>query len=511
MSADQDAHDAKSSAGTTNHQGPDVGVAPMMSFKDLAGLSPGTRSALTALTSKHTSAVHDAMGSTFTKITERLINQSPAVQPIFELPKFAQPPAMEAFRKLMEPPGRSWLEIASAGQLGNLSDVARSLTASISAGASPRHAGFDSLARLSSAASPRLLPGFSALSAGADPTAAFKGIFDHTRMFAGDTSLGEKLLGKSTETFRKLTQQMAGLSGASHPSGFSHGLFEASADNWPGAGVSAALEAITRHTQLSLTEHMQKWSMPGLSGWIDGALRPVAESIFATMQSWRKLADDGLWAARFALKMALAAKDAVLRGDLLTVTIFVREWLGFKHVSPTLLTSAALVLLDMAAWLPGTPGDDPVPKLRSLTLVEHRRTQRLITDPNLRIAGKSVISLDQPVNTDAGTSTTLLELVAAKSIRDTAPDASDDGIADPRLRQVYSRLTARERRIFLQRSHSRTWADAAAAAGESPRAGEQLRRKVKRLSGLITAQTAATHTESPPQQPRNSQGRVVGQ
>ncbi|AWG64781.1 hypothetical protein DDT46_13910 [Mycobacteroides abscessus] len=511
MSADQD---AESSADTTNHQGPDAGAAPMMSFKGLAGLSQGTRSALSALTSQHTSAVHDSLGSTFAKITERLINQSPAMQPIFELPKFAQPPAMEAFRKLMEPPGRSWLEIVSAGQprpwLGDLSDVVGSLTASISAGALPRHAGFDSLAGFSSAASTRLLPGFSALSAGADPAAAFKGIFDHTRMFAADTSLGGKLLGESTETFRKLTQQMAGLSGPVHLPGFSHGLFEASAHSWPGAGVSAAMEALTRHTQSSLSEHMQKWSMPGLTGWIDDALRPAAESIFATMQSWRKLADDGLWAARLALKMALAAKDAVLRGDLLTVKTFIREWLGFKHISPTLLASAALVLLDIAAWLPGTVGDDPVPKLRSLTLAEHRRTQRLITDPKVRIAGKSVISLDQSVRTDTGTCTTLLELVAAKPIRDTALDASDD-LDDPRMQHMYGRLTERERRIFLQRSHSRTWADAAAAAGESPQAGEQLRRKVKRLSGLITAQTAATHTESHPRQRRNPQGRAVGQ
>ncbi|WP_157895841.1 hypothetical protein [Mycobacteroides chelonae] len=507
MSADQD---AESSADTTNHHGPDAGAAPMMSFKGLAGLSQGTRSALSALTSQHTSAVHDSLGSTFAKITERLINQSPAMQPIFELPKFAQPPAMEAFRKLMEPPGRSWLEIVSAGQprpwLGDLSDVVGRLTASISAGASPRHAGFDS-----AAASTRLLPEFSALSAEADPAAAFKGIFDHTRMFAADTSLGGKLLGESTETFRKLTQQMAGLSGPVHLPGFSHGLFEASAHSWPGAGVSAAMEALTRHTQSSLTEHMQKWSMPGLTGWIDDPLRPAAESIFATMQSWRKLADDGLWAARLALKMALAAKDAVLRGDLLTVKTFIREWLGFKHISPTLLTSAALVLLDIAAWLPGTVGDDPVPKLRSLTLDEHRRTQRLITDPNRRIGGKSVISLDQSANPDAGTSTTLLELIAAMPARDTELDASRDGLYDPRLQHVYGRLTERERRIFRQRSESRTWADAAAAAGESPQAGEQLRRKVKRISGLITAQTAEAHAESHSRQPRNSQGRAVGQ
>lgn len=83
----------------------------------------------------------------------------------------------------------------------------------------------------------------------------------------------------------------------------------------------------------------------GHTSWTSAALGGSLESITAHMQSWSRLAEAGHWIARLALRMALAAKDAVIRGDRETVKQFMLDWLGFKKISWDLVNSASLVLL----------------------------------------------------------------------------------------------------------------------------------------------------------------------
>ncbi len=256
--------------------------------------------------------------------------------------------------------------------------------------------------------------------------------------------------------------------------------------------ATGAMDRWMRQTQQSLIDTMRQWKMPSAPNWMTEAMRAPHEAVTAMMRTWSTLAGAGSWAARIALRMAMAAKQAVERGDLDAVKRFMREWLGFRVIPIDLIHSASLVLLDIEEWLPDGLGlldlddYDPCPKLRSLTLAEHRRLTRFITDPERPLNGHPVRSLNAPVRTHEST-TTLLELVAAKPQHET-----DDDLDDPRLQMLLDKLTDRERRIFRERGHTRNWHDAAVACGQPPAAGERLRRKAKRLSEQIRAQVANT-------------------
>lgn len=260
-------------------------------------------------------------------------------------------------------------------------------------------------------------------------------------------------------------------------------------------------------SQGAMREAMGQWSssMPS-TAWMTETIRGPAESIAAMMRGWSILADSGHWAARLALRMALAAKRAVMRGDIDAVKRFLCDWLGFslKRVTPDLVNSASLILLEDQAWLPDdalTLDYDPCQKLRTLTLAEHR-SSRLITDPHRQANYQPVMSLNKPiVGADAGpgSTTTLLDLVAAKPRPELV--TTEDDISDPRVLRVLAKLTDRERRIAEERGHAgTTWAEAAVACGGTAGDGERLRRKVKRLSKSVSAPATAPclgRTETP--------------
>jgi hypothetical protein len=249
---------------------------------------------------------------------------------------------------------------------------------------------------------------------------------------------------------------------------------------WSGAtafeGVTAAMH---RHVQ-------------GLSSWMetthraamDGLWRAPEESIAKMLQSFSALADHGVaWGWR-ALGAALRAQRAVLRGDLEAIVRFMREWLGFKRTPHTLVDAAAAVLLEEAAWLPaGLAGDDKLcPLIKKLTVREHRNF-RPLGDTELR--GRSVDSLDREVmiSRDEAVRVPLVEVVPAPP-----PPPSEDDISDPRLVWILDRLTERERQIVrMKAKEGRTWPDAAVSCGATLKDGENLRRKVKRLSKAADA------------------------
>jgi hypothetical protein len=218
--------------------------------------------------------------------------------------------------------------------------------------------------------------------------------------------------------------------------------------------------------------------LPRQNLWLDGLLGGSEDSIVGIMRSWSALADRGDRLCRLALRMALAAKDAVLRGDVAAVERFVREWLGFKRVTEPLVDAASSVLIDEHAWLPhglSAMDYDLRPRLRKLTIDQHRNF-RSITET--RLCGQRVLSLNKAVPLSADSTTTLAELVAAKPAT-----ASENDISDPRLLRIFAKLSGREQEIVrAQALEERTWPDAAVSCGGTPAEGANLARKVRRLS-----------------------------
>lgn len=95
-----------------------------------------------------------------------------------------------------------------------------------------------------------------------------------------------------------------------------------------GAGGAMAdhlsiFDKVMGDSQQAMREAMGQWSssMPS-TAWMTEAMRGPAESIAAMMRGWSILADGGHWAARLALRMALAAKRAVMHGDIDAVKRF---------------------------------------------------------------------------------------------------------------------------------------------------------------------------------------------
>lgn len=151
------------------------------------------------------------------------------------------------------------------------------------------------------------------------------------------------------------------------------------------------------------------------------------------------------------------------------------------------MASATLVLLNVQSWLPtgAVPLDfDPCPKLRKLTLAEHRAVNRLSIDPELRFRKRPLLSLEQPVKvTDSDTTpTSLRELLPDRAAPD-PPAAAEPEFSDPRIVRVWWRLTPREQEILRVKAQPGvTWAAAAVECGGTPAEGEKLRRKVNRLA-----------------------------
>lgn len=261
-----------------------------------------------------------------------------------------------------------------------------------------------------------------------------------------------------------------------------------SGDRWPwskctGAGASEGVTAaMHRHVQ-----GLAAWAETTHRAAMDAVWRAPQQSITSMLQSFSVLADQGVsWGWR-ALWAALRAQEAVLRGDLKTIVRFLREWLGFKRTPHTLVDAASAVLLEEAAWLPaGLAGDDKVvPLIKKLTVREHRNF-RLLGDTQL--GGRPVDSLDRKiaVSRDEAVRVPLVEVVPAPP-----PPPAEDDISDPRLLQIMDKLTEREREILWTKAEEgRTWVDAAVSSGATLKDGDNLRRKVKRLSKTAAASAA---------------------
>ncbi|WP_198351818.1 hypothetical protein [Streptomyces typhae] len=107
-----------------------------------------------------------------------------------------------------------------------------------------------------------------------------------------------------------------------------------------------------------------------------------------------------------------------------------------------------------------------------------------------RAGGSRVVLLDTPL----GHEVTLYDLVAGSP---TPPELALGALPDdPRLTAVLNALTPAERRVALAWAHPAvaTWAEAALAAGAADpvKAGERVRRKLKRLGQqqVVRAQAA---------------------
>ncbi|MFG1930729.1 hypothetical protein ACGFK1_08725 [Mycobacterium sp. NPDC048908] len=266
-----------------------------------------------------------------------------------------------------------------------------------------------------------------------------------------------------------------------------------------GRDYGSSIDKLMRESQQAIQEFMRQRSLvPDPAAWMRDLAGPV-ESIADMMRSWWPAADRGLRAARVALRAALKVVQLLASNDpdaREAVQQFLIDWLGFRHRSHDLVCSATLVLLDVQSWLPtgARPLDfDPRPRLRKLTLAEHRAANRLSIDPELRFQKRPLLSLEQPVQvTDCDTTPiSLRELLPDRA----APDPSaviDPEISDPRIARLWWRFTDREREILRVKAQPKvTWAEAAVECGGTASEGEKLRRKVKNMAKKESAESSA--------------------
>ncbi|SBS78312.1 conserved hypothetical protein [uncultured Mycobacterium sp.] len=260
------------------------------------------------------------------------------------------------------------------------------------------------------------------------------------------------------------------------------------------------IDEIMRRSQRSIHDFMYGSSrFPDPLSWMNDALREPAESITEMMRSLWPLADRGMRAAQLALRTALNLVRMLERSEphaREAVRKFLLDWLDFQHVSWDLVCSATLVLMNVGSWLPDglfSLNFDPRPRLRALTLKEHRAVTRLSTDSDLSFRGKPLLSLDQPVTVSDGDGApaVLRDLVADRAAPD--PAAVEDEITDPRILRVWWKFTDRERQILREKSQPRvTWPAAAVACGGTAAEGDRLRRKVRRLARAEDSADAPT-------------------
>jgi hypothetical protein len=304
-------------------------------------------------------------------------------------------------------------------------------------------------------------------------------------------------------------------------SGIADALKTLDSVRWPLFGASSAMDTLGVLSQgwethvsamadvfTTTSDSMRKltsalWSDVDHSGFMDRVMGGHSEALVDMLKSWSERADRGVWAAQMALRMALRTVEAVKRGDVDAVRRFMRKFLGFTKLSGDLVTSATLALLDVTRWLPEgllALDFDPCPKLRAMTLAEHRSLKRELTDPDkpaLRLCGQPLLSLDMPVKVSDEVTVPLSELRRDKSAPDPAAVYEEKDISDPRVLRLWWKFSDRERSILYEKGRpGTTWPAAAVACGGLPAEGERLRRKVNHLSKSSAAPEPAVQVVS---------------
>ncbi|MET8964248.1 hypothetical protein ABZX69_33075 [Streptomyces sp. NPDC004074] len=182
---------------------------------------------------------------------------------------------------------------------------------------------------------------------------------------------------------------------------------------------------------------------------------------------------------------ALSAREAALAGDGSTIHSFTSEvlkrWSGWNEpVSTALLGNWADPLYDQGHLTP-----DALDRLKSEASVIHRQ---LTPVWRRKVNQSRLLLLDTPL----GDGLTLYDLVCGQAAADTGLET---GFEDSRLIEILKALSPAERAVTLALGARgvTTWAEAAMAAGaaEPERQAEKVRRKVKRLAGLITGSSSA--------------------
>ncbi|OXY90411.1 hypothetical protein [Streptomyces sp. 2R] len=183
---------------------------------------------------------------------------------------------------------------------------------------------------------------------------------------------------------------------------------------------------------------------------------------------------------------ALGAREAALAGDKSTIHSFRSDVLGMwkgwdESISTALLGNWADTLYDQGRLTP-----DALSRLKSEASVINRQ---LTPVWRRKVSQSRLLLLDTPL----GDGLSLYDLVPGQAAADLGVEA---GFDDPRLAEIMQALSPAERAVTLALATGgvTTWAEAAMAAGATqPKyAGEQVRRKVKRLAARITGRSSAT-------------------
>ncbi|MYR92353.1 MULTISPECIES: hypothetical protein [unclassified Streptomyces] len=183
---------------------------------------------------------------------------------------------------------------------------------------------------------------------------------------------------------------------------------------------------------------------------------------------------------------ALGAREAALAGDTSTIRSFRSDVLGMwkgwdESISTALLGNWADTLYDQ-----GRLTLDALSRLKSEASVINKQ---LTPVWRRKLNHARLLLLDTPL----GDGLSLYDLVPGQAAADLGVEA---GFDDPRLAEIMQALSPAERAVTLALAAGgvTTWAEAAMAAGATqPKyAGEQVRRKVKRLAARITGRSPAT-------------------
>ncbi|MFD0228076.1 hypothetical protein ACWGPD_10065 [Streptomyces hirsutus] len=182
---------------------------------------------------------------------------------------------------------------------------------------------------------------------------------------------------------------------------------------------------------------------------------------------------------------ALSAREAALVGDGPTIHSFTSEvlkrWSGWNEpVSTALLGDWADPLYDQGHLTP-----EALERLKSEASVIHRQ---LTPVWRRKVNQSRLLLLDTPL----GEGLTLYDLVCGQAAVDSGFEADFE---DSRLTEILEALSPAERAVTLALGARgvTTWAEAAMAAGaaDPERQAKKVRRKVKRLAGLITGSSPA--------------------
>ncbi|MDX2407377.1 hypothetical protein NJO91_30165 [Streptomyces microflavus] len=183
---------------------------------------------------------------------------------------------------------------------------------------------------------------------------------------------------------------------------------------------------------------------------------------------------------------ALGAREAALAGDKSTIHSFRSDVLGMwkgwdESISTALLGNWADTLYDQGRLTP-----DALSRLKSEASVINKQ---LTPVWRRKVSQSRLLLLDTPL----GDGLSLYDLVPGQAAADLGVEA---GFDDPRLAEIMQALSPAERAVTLALAAGgvTTWAEAAMAAGATqPKyAGEQVRRKVKRLAARISGHSSAT-------------------